>query len=177
MQSEILFLECRAELPRDRFRGFTGNHPQTSRKRVSSSDRPIEQIQSFREMLLKTAQSPAPLNSHIHQRNYTRRSCNKNRQWKSCMEESSQNESETGQDPTSHNDLAGPGFHSGLQHEVPKTRRPIPLHHHAVQNRHTANQLIANELHSEVNVAAPLGSLHRLHPFSNHLLAALRSNR
>src|SRR5271169_961442 len=76
-QSEILFLVCRAELSRDWFRDFTGNHPQTSRKRVSRSDRPIKQIQSLREILLETPQTPTPLDGDIGERDCSGRESNK----------------------------------------------------------------------------------------------------
>src|ERR1700732_604520 len=100
-QSKILFLECRAELPGDRFRDLAGNHSQTGCKRMSRSNRTIEQIQSFREVLLETAQSLPTFDGHVDEWDYARRGGNKNRQWKSRMEEASHTEHETGQGPNS----------------------------------------------------------------------------
>src|ERR1700741_463814 len=113
-QSEILFHDCRAELPRDRCRCFIGDHPQTGRKRVSRSNPPIEQVQSFREMFLEKAQSATPLESHIGERGYAGHASKKYRKWKAHMEESGQNESKAGQDHTSQDDFAGAGSHPGL---------------------------------------------------------------
>jgi hypothetical protein len=93
------------------------------------------------------------------------------------MEETSQNESQTPKDPASQDDFARPGFHSGLLYEIPETHGPRPLHQQAVQSRYTAHQLIAKELHTKHNVAALLGSVHRLHSFSNKLLATLCAER
>src|ERR1700730_5387812 len=91
-QSETLFHACGAELPRDRFRCFIGNHPQTGRKPMPRSDGPIEQVQSFRKMFIEKAQSATPLDSHIGERDYAGHASNKNRKWKSHLEESGQNE-------------------------------------------------------------------------------------